>query len=219
MRCLRSIQKREFGTDLDNQGSSVNFRQIAEDSAVYQTLETYFAAATVERNDNAENARIEASEIRSLPSSDHSNLSDAEHSTYMFTKDEIVLSYSLDIASEFNLFIITRSHPLHRCRPLSKVWGRFLMASPDKDSGNLSAFVKEDVEEYAYFRASCCEGQTRSSNHFEIYKKRTMYFCQQSRIDTSNNCCSLILCHWYDLEDKERENGDCEVEDDHPKGR
>ena len=93
MRSLRSIQKTRFRTDLDNQGGSVNFRQIAEDSAVYQTLKTYFAAATVERNDNAENIRIEASEIRSLPNSDHSNLADAENSTYMFTEDAIVLNY------------------------------------------------------------------------------------------------------------------------------
>ena len=107
----------------------------------------------MERNVNAENVRNESSEIRSFPSSDHSNLSDAEHSTYMFTEDEIVLTYTLGIASEFNPFIMLRNHPLHRCRPLSKVWVRFLMASPDKDSAILYAFVKEDVEEYAYFSA------------------------------------------------------------------
>ena len=53
LRPLRSIQKRKFGADLDIQGSSVNLRHIAENSAVYQTLETYFAAATVERNNTA----------------------------------------------------------------------------------------------------------------------------------------------------------------------
>ena len=34
MRSLRSIQKRKFGTDLDNQGSSVNSRKTAEDFVV-----------------------------------------------------------------------------------------------------------------------------------------------------------------------------------------
>ena len=87
----------------------------------------------MERNYNTENVRNEASEIRSLPSRDHSDLSDAEHSTYMFTEDEIVLTYTLDIASEFNPFIILQNHPRHRFRPLSKVWVRFLMASPDKE--------------------------------------------------------------------------------------
>ena len=84
-------------------------------------MESHIAATTMERNDNTENVRNEASEIRSLPSIDHSNLSDAEHSTYMFTEDEIVLTYTLDIASEFNPFIILRNHPRHRCRPLSRV--------------------------------------------------------------------------------------------------
>ena len=71
---------------------SVNFRHVAKDSEVYQTLERYFATATVERNNNIENLRNEVSEIRLLLSSDHPNLSDAENLTYMFTEDKIVLS-------------------------------------------------------------------------------------------------------------------------------
>ena len=71
----------------------------------------------------------------------------------MSTEDEIVLSYNLDSVSEFDAFIITPNHPFHRCRPLSKVWGTFLIASPDRDSAKLSSFVKEGVEEYAYFKA------------------------------------------------------------------
>ena len=81
------------------------------------------------------------------------NLSDAENLTYMFTDDEIALSYTLNSVSEFDPFIITPNHPLHRCRPLYKVWGRFLTAGPDKDNAKLSSIVKEDVEEYAYFWA------------------------------------------------------------------
>ena len=103
----------------------------------------YFAAASVERNNNTENVRNE------VPSSDHPNLSDAENSTYIFTEDEFVLTYSVD--SEFAPFIKTQNHPIDICRPLSKVWGRFLVVSPEKDSANQSAFVNEDVEEHFYF--------------------------------------------------------------------
>ena len=74
-RSFPSIQKREVGTVLDIQGSSVKFGQKAEDFAVHQTLETYFAAASVERDNNAENVR------NKVPSNDHPNLSYAENST------------------------------------------------------------------------------------------------------------------------------------------
>ena len=101
----------------------------------------------------------------------------------------------MDSVSEFDPFIITPHHPLHRCRPLSKVWGRFLIASPDKGSAKLSSFVKEDGEEYGL-----CERQTRLSNYFEICKRRTTYICRQSRIDTINHCCSLrSQLHEYSL--------------------
>ena len=36
-----------------------------------------------------------------------------------------------------------------------------LIASPEKDSANLSAFVKEDVEEYSYFRAIARDRQNQ----------------------------------------------------------
>ena len=171
----------------------------------------------MERNVNAENVRNEASEIRSFPSSDHSNLSDAEHSTYMFTEDEIVLTYTLGIASEFNPFIMLRNHPLHRCRPLSKVWVRFLMASPAKDSVILSAFVKEDVEEYAYFRAIVRDKQDQIIT-FKSIKNGQFIFVDKAELTLATTVAASYCVTGIDLEDEERENRNCEVEDDHPKG-
>ena len=141
-----------MGTVLDIQGSSVNFGQIAEDSTVYQTLEAYFAAASVQRNNNAENLRSE------VPNSDHLNLSDAENSTYIITEDKIVLTYSVD--SKFGQFIKTQNHPLHICRPLSKIWGGFLVTK-SLLNGVWQSFITIEVwcEDCIPALASSCKKQ------------------------------------------------------------
>ena len=53
----------------------------------------------------------------------------------------LLSAWTVNLIHSFN----TQNHSFHVCRPLSNVWGIFLVGSPE---ANLSAFVKEDAEEF-----------------------------------------------------------------------
>ena len=73
-----------------------------------------------------------------------------------------------------------------------------------KDNANLSAFVKEDVEEYAYFSA-VVRGKKRSSNQFEIYKKGQCVFVDKEELTPETTAAASYCVTSTDLEDEERD--------------
>ena len=89
------------------------------------------------------------------------------------------------------------------------------MASPDKDNAKLSAFVKEDVEEYAYFRAIVRDKQDQVIT-LKCIKEGQCIFVDKAELTLATTAAASHCVTGTDLEDEERENRNCEVEDDHP---